>query len=212
MNVQHVEDPDLLNRLGGQSGSGDRTLGVVHLSDIYKILMKRLQPKRFDKRDKKGNPIPMDFQRVEIGLLFESMLEIALREKFATVRPGEIVSDEGVYMSPDGVNPEECAGEEYKCTFMSASKGLMETVRDPETGELYQIPLDKFLHWFIQMMGYAKWLGTNKFILRVLFLCGDYKFPITPQFKTYHIEFTDEEIEQNWKMLMLIAREEKLIA
>lgn len=210
MRIDPIEDPDILTMLG-KGGAGDRTLDVVHLSDIYKILMKRLQPKRFDKRDKQGKPLPMDFQRVEIGLLFETTLERALAEKFATVRPGELVSDEGVFMTPDGVNPEKIAGEEYKCTYMSSRHGIAEMVRDPETGDMYWIPLDKFIHWFIQMKGYAKWLEIRKFILTVLFLCGDYTYPITPQFRQYEIEFTDEEVEENWTMLMNIAREERLI-
>lgn len=203
-----LEDTGLLARLG--QSDGPRTRDVLHVSDIYKRLMIRLQPKRFDKRDKAGNPIPMDLNKVEIGLLFERMLERALAEKFATERPGEIITDEGIYLSPDGVNPELLAGEEYKATFMSSRDGIFEEVTVGD--DTFQIPREKFLHWFIQMKAYAKWLSTRVFLLRVLFICGDYTRPFTPQFRSFRVEFSDEEIEDNWTMLIQIAREEGLLA
>lgn len=200
MVVREIEDADLLQRLG--KSDAPRSAGL-HLSSIYKVLMQRLQPARF------GGNKPMDMQRVEIGLLFENMLERALAEKFSTVRPGEVFSDEGIAMSPDGVNPIEGSGEEYKATFMSSRDGLYEIVE--VDGARHQIPRDKFVHWFVQMKGYAKWLGTRVFILRVLFICGDYSRPIQPQFKSYRIEFTEQEIEDNWAMLVQIAHEEGLL-
>jgi hypothetical protein len=198
--VTEFEDPQFIARFG--ESSGPRTRDKVHLSDIYKILMQRLQPKRFTDG-------PMDLIKIGMGLLFERALERELIEAFAVTRPGEIVSDEGVYMSPDGVNPEEVAGEEYKCSYMSCSKGISEVVE--LDGETYHIPLDKFVHWFIQMKGYARGLGVNDFILRVLFVRGDYSYPDKPLLKFYRIHFTDEEIADNWSMLMTIAREEGLL-
>lgn len=189
-----------MSRLG--ESTGPRTRDKVHLSDIYKILMRRLQPKRFTNG-------PMDMKRIEIGLLFENMLERALAEKFGTVRPGEVVSDEGVYMSPDGVNPIEGALEEYKSTYMSCRGGITEDVE--VDGVTYQVCRDKFIHWVFQIMGYLKWLGVNVCILRVLFICGDYSKPITPQFISYRLTFTDEEIETNWSMLMSVATEEGIL-
>jgi hypothetical protein len=197
--VKEIEDADLLTRLG--KSEGPRSAGL-HLSTIIKALMKRLQPNRF----KDG---PMDLTRVEIGLLFENMLERALAEKFATTRPGEVFSDEGIAMSPDGLNPTDECLEEYKATFMSCREGVVEAV--VVDGETYYIPREKFAHWFYQMRGYCKWLGTRKAILRVLFICGDYNRPIQPQFKSYAIEFAEQEIEDNWDTLMVVAREEGLL-
>lgn len=189
-----------MDRLG--HSEGPRSSGL-HLSEIYKRLMIRLQPARFNTGK------PMDMRRVEIGLLFENMLERALAEKFATVRPGELFSDEGIAMSPDGLNPTEGALEEYKATYMSSRDGITEAVE--VNGEIVQIPREKFLHWYYQMRGYCKWLGTNKAILRVLFVCGDYSKPIQPQFKSYHLTFTDDEIEKNWLTLLQVAEEDGLL-
>lgn len=236
MIVREIDTADLIERLG--TSDSVRSTGL-HLSTIYKVLMKRLFPKRFDKRDAQGNPLPFDTRRVSVGLMFENMLERGLAEKDATVRPGEVFSDEGIAMSPDGVNPTENAGEEYKSTSLSCREGIYEEI-DVE-GVTYHIPRDKFVHYFIQMKGYAKWLGVTKFILTVLFIYGDYKwheepdcystgpcsrgdfcatsgkkrselkYPCGPVFKRYVIDFTQDEIDQNWDMLINIAREEGLL-
>lgn len=198
MQIELIEDPALIARLG--QSTGDRTRDVLHLSDIYKVLMMQLQPKRFT-----GGPF--DNEKVEAGLVFETMLERGLAEKFATMRPGELVSDEGVYMTPDGVNPTDACGEEYKCTWMSSRNKNGTT---PYTDE-YGMPNMKFLHWFIQMKGYAKWLGTDTFLLRVFHVNGDYEHPYKPQFLTHRVRFTEQEIEENWRVLMNVARGAKLL-
>ncbi len=199
MNIELVNDPDFIARLG--HSTGPRTTDVLHLSSIYKILMQRLQPKRFTSG-------PMDMAKIETGLVMENMLERGLAEKFATSRPGEVVSDEGVWMSPDGVNPTEMCGEEYKCTWMSSrvAKGCT----TPYTDE-YGMANEKYVHWFIQMKGYAKWLGVNVFMLRVLHVNGDYEYPLGPKFLSTRIVFTREEIEENWAMLMTVAKQEGLL-
>ena len=195
MNIELVDDPDLIRQLGYPKDQ-DRTFGVVHQSEIIKRLMQRPQPKRF------GTGAYKDTAQTEIGILFETMLERALVAKFATSRPGELVSDEGVYMSPDGVNPSLLAGEEYKATFMSYRDGITD-----ENGQ----PKEKYLHWFFQMKGYAKWLGVVRYLLRVLFVCGDYSRPLTPVFKTFDIVFTQDEVDENWTMLMNFARSEEML-
>lgn len=214
MVITEVNDPDLESRLG--HSDAPRTEGL-HLSTVYKHLMETLQPDRFN------SAVPMNMKRVEIGLLFENMLERAMVEKFAAVRPGELISDEGILMTPDGVNPALMAGEEYKATWMSSSKGISETVIIDTMP--CDVPLPKFFHWFLQMLGYAKWLDVRTFLLRVLFVNGDYKWhesinPITgkkesiptgPQFKSYRVTFTDQEVEDNWALLMSVAREKGLL-
>lgn len=214
MNVTEIVDKDLQSRLG--HSTGERTTDKVHISDVYKILMKRLQPERFDTGK------PMDMSRVEVGLLFENMLEKSMAEKFATVRPGEIVSEDGtdIYMSPDGINPTEIAGEEFKCTWLSCRHGVSETVI--VNGESSEVPLDKFVHWFYQMKAYAKWLNVRTFFLRVLFVNGNYNRSgmlksgepdpeAGPTFKSYKITFTDQEVDRCWEELVGIAREEGLL-
>jgi len=87
----------------------------------------------------------------------------------------------------------------------------------------YGNPNEKFYHWFAQMMGYAKHLDTDTFMLRVFFANGNYNRSGVlkgtkiddpdsgPGFRSYRCWFTKQEIDQNWAMLMNVAREEGLL-
>jgi hypothetical protein len=198
MIIERIDDPDLISRLGN---SGTNRAPGLHLSAIYGDFMSQLQPKRFDRSK------PFNQTTLEMGLVFENMLERGLAEKFATVRPGELVSPEGVWMSPDGINPTYDAGEEYKFTRMSSR--IYKGNTSPYTDE-YGMPTDKFLHWFLQMKGYAKWLDTRKFLMRVLHVNGEWdrKKPggMEPMFLSHLVTFTQAEIDENWTMLMQHAR------
>lgn len=206
MIVEPVDDPELIARIGQSASYGIRSDGL-HLSQIYGRLMARLEPKKY------GKPIDDEARRrMEIGILFENVLEQGLQEKYTTERVGEIYSDpilktDGsgyvrIAMSPDGVNPTLLCGEEYKATFKSCRDGLLDADGQPHL---------KFLAWFLQMKGYAKWLGLYDWLLRVLFIAGDYARPILPQFRTYRVSFTEDEVETNWDMLIRVAREEGLL-
>lgn len=141
---------------------------------------------------------------IEAGILWEPVLEEGLRRKYATFRPEEIISPEGIAMSPDGFNPERVCGEEYKWTWKSCRGGLVDE---------YGMPRDKFLPWFWQIEAYAKWMGVQEFILRVFFVNGDYSRGPGggPQFKSYLLTFSDGELEENWRMIVNVAREEGLL-
>lgn len=196
MKIALVDDPALVARLGQSASFGHRSNGL-HVSEIYKRLMIRLDPKTY------GKPIDDEARRrMEIGIVFENVLEQGLREKYGTDRPGEIVTPEGIILTPDGVNPELVAGEEYKATFKSCRHGLVD-----EDG----MPLQTFVVWFVQMKAYAKWLELLDWWLRVLFICGDYTRPIQPQFRSYKIRFTPDEVDENWTMLLNVARQEGLL-
>jgi hypothetical protein len=196
MKFEEIEDSGVL-ALMGQS-SGPRSRDKLHVSDIYKSLNKKLDPERFN--DDKGP----NAEKMEVGLLFESILEEALARKYGTLRPGETMLD-NVWMSPDGVNPDAEALEEFKCTWMSSRHGLIDVFGYPHT---------KFQHWFWQMKAYCLALGCTKAILTVLFVNGDYdrKNGMNPQLKRYAIEFTPDELDENWQMLLRHAREEGLLS
>lgn len=196
MNIELVDDPDLIARLGQSGTFGTRSEGL-HVSEIYKRLMMHIEPKTY------GKPIDDEAKRrMEVGILFENVLERALAEKYGTARVGEVVSPEGIILSPDGVNPTLVAGEEYKATFKSCRHGIVD-----ELG----MPLPGFIVWFVQMKAYAKWLELLDWLLRVLFICGDYSRPIRPQFHSYRIRFTQNEVDENWTMLINLAHEEGML-
>lgn len=195
--------------LGYPSGGAPRTPGI-HLSKIIKALAHQ--------KGLLDGWIVSDLGLVEVegeGSLWWDTLDAASRLRISmglaweewylpqlddvTDHPGEL-EIEGVYMTPDGESLDVIitplgtnyllAGHEVKLTYKSTK-----TVGDD---------LDSLKNWLwlAQMKGYAKAMGTRIFYLHVLFVCGNYKYPITPELKCWRIEFTDAEIEQNWDEMM----------
>ncbi len=59
-------------------------------------------------------------------------------------------------------------------------------------------------HYLTQMMGYCKALGVTKCDLIMYFIHGDYtQRPPTPTIDCWTVEFTEEEISENWEEIKL---------
>jgi hypothetical protein len=187
----------------------------LHMSDLYGSLYKELDPKRFDKRDAQGNPLPFDELRMELGSTFEEALEPILRKRVITAeRPGEFVTQHAVdcvhTRTPVAIGDAPCscgAGViyspdhflfngvfrlgEFKLTWMGIGKGI----RDP-----------KFDKWFTQMKVYCYHLGTPYARLYAFFVNGDYS-DMSPQFPPpWDIEFTQKEMFEEWMALVRHGR------
>lgn len=172
-----------------------RTPGL-HASDIYGAFYKSLDPKRYDKRQEDGSPIPMDETRMTLGTSFEEVLEIALAARLLGERPGEFTSPEGVIFSPDYLfNEEHLVLGEFKCTWYSA--------KDAPFG-------DKFLKWWTQIKLYCYWLRIHHARLYVLFVNGDYK-PPAPVLRAWSVEFTDKELQGEYTAIMRFAHREGML-
>ncbi len=138
---------------------------------------------------------PVAVLRICIGLAWE---EFYIPQLPGVVdHPGELCY-EGVYMTHDGESVDvivtlrglkvmDLVCHEVKATYKSTK-----TVGDMTTQWM----------WLTQIKGYCKGLGTRFARIHVLFLCGDYTFPITPKLKVWQIEFTQEEIDQTWDDLI----------
>lgn len=132
--------------------------------------------------------------RLAIGMAWEDWY----LPKLPTVvhQPGELQLD-GVYMTPDGESLDylyspmlrddivEYAVHECKTTAKSIK-------RIEENG------LEGQFLWLAQMKGYCRAMRTTIAYLHVLFLYGNYKFPLRPQLRVWRIEFTDRELEVSW--------------
>lgn len=131
--------------------------------------------------------------RIRMGLAWE-------RHYLPTVegiiyQPGEILVD-GIYMTPDGeslsvvhvlpTKPWAKVLHECKLTYKS-----MNTV-----GNLYSEWM-----WLAQCLAYCKGSETRFAQMHVLFVCGDYTYPIKPRLRIWVIEFSQEEIDMNWNLL-----------
>jgi len=175
----------------------------LHLSEIYNDLFARLEPKRY----KTG--APLNKVLLEAGIIFEEMLERAfiLRLQEAVGRPEEIISEEGIKCSPDLFIIDE-AGRfrigEIKLTWKSSR----DVPREPgENG----FPV-KFKKNFVQMMGYCHVAQTPYARLISFFVNGQYiPGPPEPELLAWDIEFSSQELHENWTMLMNHARDREML-
>lgn len=136
--------------------------------------------------------------RIHMGMAWDLYYLTLLPE--ITSHPGELEVD-GVFMTPDGETISIIKVDrrptyvmrvvEVKCTYKSTK-----TVGD----------LRSQFMWLAQVKSYCNGYKTRYADLHVLFVCGNYKFPIRPMLIIYHIEFTQEEIDDNWSLLTDYAK------
>lgn len=146
--------------------------------------------------------------RICIGLAWEQFYipEVLGPTLGVEDHPGEMYVN-GIYMTHDGESVDTIiAGDspkysrilhEVKATYKSTK-----TVGDLKSQWM----------WMAQIQAYCKGMGIRHAMMHVLFLCGDYTFPIKPKRRAWWIEFSQEEIDTNWELLvdyknMMLARE-----
>lgn len=141
-------------------------------------------------------------ERMALGFAWEHLLSWAIGQVFhqttiedagILIHTGEIEL-ESIKMSPDCVWMYDDLLEEWKATWKSSNK----------TPEDYTL-------WRWQSMAYCLALGMNKVRMRVLHINGSYhrgegKCKDGPCVKTWLIEYTDEELAQNWRNIKSHAR------
>ena len=161
---------------------------------IIKSLLICDDPKRYgDKKPSMAQAANVEEEarvmKILSGLTFEIVLERALR---AALYPGlfrpEPVCVDGVWMSPDGIDPHEWAIHEFKLTWYSKKKPC---------------PTDKvFWPWVIQIKSYSRAIGALVAYLTVYFINTDYAPPRPSPPVTYRLEFTAFELDQCWTMVI----------
>lgn len=163
-----------------------RTPGL-HVSDIIQSMLRDIDAKKYS-NDGNSETRQLYFQT---GFAFERVMEQAFNARRLNIfRPGELAMD-GVLLSPDGVNLDEGADDEIKWTTRSSRDALMGS---------------KWNGWHMQFMAYCRALGTRTAIVRALFAMGDWKTK-QPEFGTYRVTYTNQEIETNWRALMKHAEQ-----
>ncbi len=183
-----IEVPAIDSR-GEPMGAG-RSPGI-HVSQAIKRLRKAWGMKV------DGIEGEQPFLRMFFGFVLEKALEMAFKWFYQTVRPvmsGVEYSMDGVFLTPDGFNTDEQVVEEYKLTWTS----MAQFEADPQN------PNKSHPDWLVQIMSYCRVFGVTKARLVVAWLNGDYSWKVGrgAQVKAYVLTFTDEEIENAWKLVL----------
>jgi hypothetical protein len=163
-----------------------------------------------------GKPFPAGWQdgtTMYAGFLWEWAMEYAFRIlgllRPNTVRQLRLIRD-GIHGTLDGVDFEtdEPVLEEYKLTWRSqrifAEEGL----------GLSASVVKNCPDWLIQIQGYLAMLSTylerpvTSARLFVFFVMGSYDkgAPAGPRIRVVELRFSEEEIAENWRMIVNVAR------
>lgn len=142
---------------------------------------------------------PQDRIRISIGLAWEEWYIPQLPN--VVDHPGEMFV-EGIYMTHDGESLDVIVGDTRHLLILHEIKATYKSIKTVGLLETQWM-------WVSQCKAYCKGMGATTAYLHVLFLCGDYKYPITPQLIIYKIEFTQEEIETNWDLLVTYMQDKQ---
>lgn len=112
-----------------------------------------------------------------------------------------------IFMSPDGFTFD---ADNVLLAYLNEIKFTKKSCRDFGTG--LRMGSKKSIMYVWQIAAYLKGTGTLAAKLHVLFVNGNYSYDDTdPEngtvYKIFRIEFTEEEIDSNWRMLESHARE-----
>jgi hypothetical protein len=121
-------------------------------------------------------------------VLHQGFIHSNLTERY--IRPGECYV-EGITGSPDLLDLEDMTVVDTKFTWKSSRK--------LDNLEKY------FWSWTVQLKGYCRMVGSRTAELWVFCVNGDYKPPV-PCIKRLRIEFSQQEIDENWDMIKNHAR------
>lgn len=186
-------------RLDGSLESFDskgRRPSGLHVSGLVKAAFKNLfntEPKAIEGEQ--------PWVRAMAGFLWERAIEYAFTEYMQQERrivnkqdSCSLVMEDGriVTGTPDGLVGEYV--EEYKATWRSMRKWS----EDPER---------EFWMWVAQVKAYCYMTGRTKARFFIFWVNGDYSYKTGrgPQVTTCEMEFTVEELEDNWRMLVACA-------
>lgn len=139
---------------------------------------------------------PTAILRICVGLSWEEWyIPTILKDQGVLDHPGEMQVD-GIYMTHDGESVDVIITPKGHQTVPVIHECKATWKSTNTVGSLEQQWM-----WLTQIKGYCKGAGTRHAVMHVLFMNGDYKYPLQPQLKRWRIEFTQAEIDQSWKML-----------
>lgn len=173
-------------------GAGVHASGIIRNIAIEMGILKGDLVEEISLADNRVIDDELAIIRMLIGLAWEEQyIKHILSQEGVVKHPGQMCLD-GVFMTPDGESVSVRGKKtvlvihEVKATYKSTK-----TVGD----------VSREWMWLTQLKCYCKGAKTLHGKLHVLFLCGDYKFPIRPVAKAWDIQFSQKELDDNWELM-----------
>lgn len=185
----------------------------LHLSEVLRHLAFQtgVLDIRYDVED-------MDELLMGIGMAVEDWL-ISTQHPEVIGQPGEVEKD-GIYMTPDGLSlldgdaslfslREDTSLDSGDVNVLNEIKFTKKSSRD--FVEHLRMRSKKAMLYLWQIMAYCYALGTHLAILRIVFINGNYSRTeengSRARYMLYYFHFSDEDLEENWQMVLNHAAE-----
>ena len=180
----------------------------VHLSNVIRVIGAQngsLKPEYVESLDLVdastlewwGRLTLVNQLRVAIGLAWEEWYLPQLAPLGIVDHPGEMERD-GIYMTHDGESIDVLRTERGENQMVLALHEVKTTYKSTRT-----VGDSLSRQWMLlsQAKGYCKGLNTLLAYIHMLFICGDYSYPISPLLRIYKIIFTQAEVDDNWDVI-----------
>jgi hypothetical protein len=188
---------------------GKRSDGL-HLSQVirdYALLTKVLDAK-YDTDIEEENPI-----MVHQGLAWENYLA-AYQHPEIYFHPGELVKN-GIAMSPDGFSISTVSADwilnEFKYTLKSSRDFKQKLLMKSKSVKMYLWQIMSYRHAMNEMLKRQGMEPNGICKLHMMFARGNYSKNFDdpgnlPTYQIFRIEFTQDELRDNWRLMLNHAR------
>lgn len=137
--------------------------------------------------------------RICMGLAWEQWYLPQLKKQGVISHPGELYLD-GIYMTPDAESVSYVVSQKF-IGYANIIHECKLTYKSTNTVRM-MAEVKKNWMWLTQLRAYCRAAGTRFGWMHVLFVCGDYLFPIQPQIWLFKIEFETHELDENWDLII----------
>lgn len=192
-----LDSTELVSGLASDMHISEPRSPGAHLSDIIRDLENTvLKPgQRKSDSELSADEIATLNNYREMGFIWEVAMEMIFKQRRIDkldggkfIRQMEVEKDE-IFLTTDAVHIRDWRIIEYKLTYRSANRAQLDRIEV------------EFWSWFTQLKAHCYVHGSRLAALLVMFVCGTYNPPI-PTPKGYLITFEDQELIDNWNMLL----------
>lgn len=178
----------------------DRSQGV-HLTAIMKLMQQQGSEDNWeDYKNLTGDEKRYVDLQFEVGFLWEDVVKEQLVKRykyqslFQNIEPFE---KDGIWVSPDGIS-------------MRDNTIIVEEMKTTKKKKVDNLDDSKFWWWHTQLKAYCHCIGTNYGRWHVLWLNGDYQWrkagklslPANMDDSVFEVEFSDSELQDNWRNIV----------